>query len=101
MSKLYDSLAAENVKRAVTIDGEVLMDFVKQAFMVLEEESRQRREQMEQEANLTREETKKCLGVCDATLWTWHNRGILVHHKVGHRCFYKRSEVMAMLNGRK
>lgn len=101
MSKLYEALAADNMRMSVTIDGEDLMDFVRTAFTMLEEESRQKREQMGQDANLTREETKKLLGVCDTTLWTWHERGVLVHHKVGHRCFYKKSDVMAFLNGRK
>lgn len=101
MSKLYQTLAADNIRMSVTIDGEDLMEFVKAAFAELEEESRQRREQMDQDTNLTRSEVKELLDVCNTTLSTWHERGILVHHKVGHRCFYKKSDVMALLNGRK
>ena len=53
MSKLYETLAADNIRMSVTIDGEDLMDFVKAAFIKLEEESRQRREQLDQDANMT------------------------------------------------
>ena len=101
MSKLYETLAADNIRMSVTIDGEDLMDFVKAAFVKLEEESRQRREQLDQDANMTREEVKDLLGVCDTTLWMWAKRKVLVPHKVGRRCFYKKSDVMAMFNGRK
>ena len=55
MSKLYETLAADNIRMSVTIDGEDLMDFVKAAFIKLEEESRLRREQLDQDANMTRE----------------------------------------------
>lgn len=100
MSNLYDALSTGNLRMSVTINGEDLMDFVRTAFKEMQEEERIKREEMERDTNLSREEARDLLGVCDTTLWTWAKRGILVPHKVGHRSLYKKSEVMAMLNGK-
>lgn len=46
---------------------------------------------------LTKEETKKQLGVCDATLWHWDKKGYLKPIKVGSKVKYRESDVKKIL----
>jgi excisionase family DNA binding protein len=47
---------------------------------------------------LTRYEVAQLLGVSLPTLFNWNNDKILVNYKVGRRVYYKKSDVMAILN---
>lgn len=47
---------------------------------------------------LTREEVCKFLKVSTTTLFNWNNHKILENHKVGRRVYYKKSDVLAVLN---
>ena len=47
---------------------------------------------------LTREEVCKLLKVSPTTLFHWNNEKILVNYKVGRRVYYKKSDVLALLN---
>lgn len=47
---------------------------------------------------LTREEVCKLLKVSTTTLFNWNNDKILENHKVGRRVYYKKSDVLAVLN---
>ena len=46
---------------------------------------------------LTKEETKKRRGVCDATLWHWDKKGYLKPVKVGSKVKYRESDVKKIL----
>ena len=46
---------------------------------------------------LSKEETKKRLGVCDATLWHWDKKGYLKPVKVGSKVKYRESDVNKIL----
>ena len=52
----------------------------------------------ESEKILTREEVCKLLKVSTTTLFNWNNDKILENHKVGRRVYYKKSDVLAVLN---
>ena len=47
---------------------------------------------------LTRKEVCELFGVTEATLFNWNNEKILVNYKVGRRVYYKKSDVLALLN---
>jgi excisionase family DNA binding protein len=47
---------------------------------------------------LTREEVCKLLKVSTTTLFNWNNDKILENYKVGRRVYYKKSDVLAILN---
>jgi hypothetical protein len=47
---------------------------------------------------LTREEVCKLLKVSTTTLHNWNISKILVNQKVGRRVYYKKSDVLAVLN---
>ena len=47
---------------------------------------------------LTRKEVCELFGVTEATLFNWNNDKILVNYKVGRRVYYKKSDVLAILN---
>lgn len=47
---------------------------------------------------LTREEVCKLLKVSTTTLHNWNISKILENHKVGRRVYYKKSDVLAVLN---
>jgi predicted DNA-binding transcriptional regulator AlpA len=47
---------------------------------------------------LTRKEVCELFGVTEATLFNWNNEKILVNYKVGRRVYYKKSDVLAILN---
>jgi excisionase family DNA binding protein len=47
---------------------------------------------------MTRAEVCKLLKVSNTTLFNWNNDKILVNYKVGRRVYYKKSDVMAILN---
>lgn len=47
---------------------------------------------------LTREEVCKLLKVSPTTLFHWNNDKTLVNYKVGRRVYYRKSDVLAILN---
>ncbi len=47
---------------------------------------------------LTREDVCKLLKVSTTTLYNWNNDKILVNYKVGRRVYYRKSDVLAILN---
>ena len=47
---------------------------------------------------LNRKEVCELLGVCEGTLHNWNINKILVNYKVGRRVYYKKSDVLAILN---
>jgi RNA-binding protein YhbY len=46
---------------------------------------------------LTREQICKLLKVSNTTLFNWQNNKILLNYKIGHRVYYKKSDVLALL----
>lgn len=46
---------------------------------------------------LTREETCKFLSIDSSTLWAWTNKGKVKAYGIGHRRYYKRSELLECL----
>jgi lipoate-protein ligase A len=53
----------------------------------------------EPERYLSPDETAKKLGVTTNTLWRWNKSKYLCPVKVGHRCFYKLSDINKKLEG--
>lgn len=51
------------------------------------------------EQYLSPDETAKKLGVTTNTLWRWNKSKYLCPVKVGHRCFYKLSDINKKLEG--
>ena len=102
MSYILDSLI-EGRERQVTImvKSEDLMEF---AHRIMEEAQKGAIEEIEkkkEEEYLDRTAVKEILKVCDTTLWKWNNRGKLVPQKIGARNVYKKSDVMAVLDGKR
>ncbi len=46
---------------------------------------------------LTRKQVCKLLKISNSTLFNWNNNKILENHKIGHRVYYKKSDVLALL----
>ena len=46
---------------------------------------------------LTRKQVCKLLKISNSTLFNWNNNTILENHKIGHRVYYKKSDVLALL----
>ena len=59
------------------------------------------REAEASEKYLTTKDVASLYGVTINTLWRWKRDRYLVPVKVGHRTYYKRSEVYALLNGKR
>lgn len=53
--------------------------------------------QEKNEQLLNKEEAKRLLGVCDATLWHWANKGYLMPVKIGTKVRYRASDVNKIL----
>ncbi|MEE1897972.1 helix-turn-helix domain-containing protein [Flavobacterium rakeshii] len=47
---------------------------------------------------LTREEACKLLSVDQSTLWSWTKKGKITAYGIGHRRYYKRSELLEALS---
>jgi hypothetical protein len=46
---------------------------------------------------LTRDEVCRLLKISNTTLFNWNNNKILENHKIGHRVYYQKSDVLALL----
>ncbi len=46
---------------------------------------------------LTRKQVCTLLKISNTTLFNWYNNKILVNYKIGHRVYYKKSDVLALL----
>jgi predicted DNA-binding transcriptional regulator AlpA len=51
----------------------------------------------ENEDLLTRAQVLELLQINASTLWHWTNKGRITVHKFANKCYYKRSELMAMI----
>lgn len=47
---------------------------------------------------MTRHETAAYLKVTLTTLWDWNKKGILLSYGIGNRVYYKRSEIIGILD---
>lgn len=54
---------------------------------------------MEDEEYLTPQQTAEMLGVTTNTLWRWNRDSYLKNVKVGRKLFYKKSDVLKLLDG--
>jgi excisionase family DNA binding protein len=46
---------------------------------------------------LTRKEVCKLLKISNTTLFNWNNNKTLENHKIGHRVYYRKSDVLTLL----
>ena len=70
---------------------------LKEAFSLWNEEAKQRIPSQETENYLTLEETASMLGCSLNTLWRWDRIGYLKRRKVGQKVFYRKSDVVKLL----
>ncbi len=56
--------------------------------------------QEKSEQLINKEEAKRLLGVCDATLWHWDKKGYLMPIKIGTKVRYRASDVKKILGQR-
>jgi hypothetical protein len=47
---------------------------------------------------MTRHETATYLKVSLTALWDWNKKGILLSYRIGNRVYYKRSEILGVLD---
>lgn len=100
IENLYE-LAKERPDITLTIStggllefGNYLIDNAKRVFEIENEMKKSK------ETYLSPEETAELVGVSLPTLWRYNKEKILCHTKVGGRCFYRRSEIDALMNGK-
>lgn len=95
--EILKSSGNANIKFEIT--GEDLRNFadelinraVNEVAMVIQEKNEQL---------INKEEAKRLLGVCDATLWHWERKKYLMPVKVGTRVRYRASDIKKILGER-
>ena len=95
--EILKSSGNANIKFDIT--GEDLRNFadelinraVNEVAMVIQEKNEQL---------INKEEAKRLLGVCDATLWHWERKKYLMPVKVGTRVRYRASDIKKILGER-
>ncbi len=83
------------------ISGADLMQFAAQIMAETRRDVEAQMEAQRSETYLSPEQVCKMLDVDLSTLWRWNKRGYLCHTKMGAKNRYKRSEVVAIVEGGK
>ena len=83
MTDIMSILSAGNANIKQEITGEDLRNFSEELISRAVNEVATAMQDNKEDCLLTKEETKKRLGVCDATLWHWDKKGYLKPVKVG------------------
>lgn len=86
----------ENANISVTVSVADLKEF---AMFLIDEAQTAKAEEQKPEEYLTPKEVAEKLGVSTNTLWRWNNTKYLCHVKVGRKPFYRKSDVMKIMEG--
>ena len=97
MTDLMSILSTGNANIKLEITGEDLRNFSEELISRAVNEVAMVMQDNKEDCLLTKEETKKRLGVCDATLWHWDKKGYLKPVKVGSKVKYRESDVKKIL----
>ena len=97
MTDLMSILSTGNANIELEITGEDLRNFSEELISRAVNEVAMVMQDNKEDCLLTKEETKKRLGVCDATLWHWDKKGYLKPVKVGFKVKYRESDVKKIL----
>lgn len=72
---------------------------LKEAFLQWSEEMRIPDTETREESYLTAQETAEKLGVDVSTLWRWNRDGYLKKVRVGRKVYYRRGDVIKLMEG--
>ena len=97
MTDLMSILSTGNANIKLEITGEDLRNFSEELISRAVNEVAMVMQDNKEDCLLTKEETKKRLGVCDATLWHWDKKSYLKPVKVGSKVKYRESDVKKIL----
>ena len=99
MTKVMDLLTDPLIKGTVKIEvsGTDLLDFGKEIVRSALEKAESDKKEPDKEELLTPEETCEYLKVCKTTLWHWRRKNVLNSYRIGNKCLYKKSEILARL----
>lgn len=76
-----------------------LADLKEFALTIIAEAKAAAKEEKEDEEYLTPQQTAEMLGVTTNSLWRWNRDGYLKNVKVGRKPFYKKSDVLKLMEG--
>lgn len=97
MTDIMSILTAGNANIKLEITSEDLRNFSEELISRAVNEVATAMQDSKDDCLLSKEETKKRLGVCDATLWHWDKKGYLKSVKVGSKVKYRESDVNKIL----
>lgn len=97
MTDIMSILSAGNANIKLEITGEDLRNFSEELISRAVNEVATAMQDNKEDCLLTKEEIKKRLGVCDATLWHWDKKGYLKPVKIGSKVKYRESDVNKIL----
>ena len=97
MTDIMSILTAGNANIKLEITSEDLRNFSEELISRAVNEVATAMQDNKEDCLLGKEETKKRLGVCDATLWHWDKKGYLKPVKVGSKVKYRESDVNKIL----
>ena len=80
------------------LDANDLRQFVDEIIDRLQEKGQSQSSKPDEEL-LTRKGVMDYLGVKDTTLWQWAKLGILTPIKIKRKCFYRKSDILALQSG--
>lgn len=93
-----------NIKNLIESGNEMcailsLADLNEFALTLIAEAKAAAKEEKEDEEYLTPQQTAEMLGVTTNSLWRWNRDGYLKNVKVGRKPFYKKSDVLKLMEG--
>ena len=97
MTDIMSILSAGNANIKLEITSEDLRNFSEELISRAVNEVATAMQDNKEDCLLSKEETKKRLGVCDATLWHWDKKSYLKPVKVGSKVKYRESDVNKIL----
>jgi len=97
---LLQLIREQGVALRLEVNGEDLAKFGEQLINQTWEAALKEKKEQSTEAYLPKEEVMKMCGVCHATLWHWANKGYLKPIKLGHKVFYRKSDLEQILKGK-
>ena len=97
MTDIMSILTAGNANIKLEITSQDLRNFSEELISPAVNEVATAMQDNKEDCLLSKEETKKRLGVCDATLWHWDKKGYLKPVKVGSKVKYRESDVNKIL----
>ena len=92
----------DGARFSITIEGSDVIEILDIIYSKAREDASRElsQKQAQEESYISKAEVMSLLRKSENTLWKWGKRGYLVPVKHGGSVMYRRSEVMAILNGR-